>query len=84
MPDYLVTYDLRQPGRNYEALYEAIKSAPYCHGLESVWFIQHQGDAGAVRDWLKQYIDSNDILFVTAVGNWASSNMAQCGKWLNE
>lgn len=84
MPDYLVTYDLRKPGRNYQPLYDAIKSVPNCHGLESVWFIQHDGNAEVILDWLKQHIDSNDILFVTAVGDWASYNMNECGKWLNE
>lgn len=36
----LITYDLKQPGRNYTDLYEAIKSlGDWQHPLESTWFV---------------------------------------------
>ena len=79
----LVTYDLRKPGQDYTSLYEAIKSYPNCHGLESVWFIQSTKKAEAIRDHLKRYIDSNDRLFVSSVEHdWASWNVP-CADWIN-
>ena len=36
MAIYIVSYDLRAPGRNYEPLYKALKSTgTYAHPLES-------------------------------------------------
>ena len=85
MHDYLVTYDLNRPGQNYPQLYSAIQSVPHCHALESVWFVQHQGGATKIRDWLVQYIDHNDRLFVVRIDEWASRRlMNKCGDWLKE
>jgi hypothetical protein len=81
MSIYLVTYDLRKPGQNYDALYDALKSYPYCHDLESVWFIQSNRNSGDIRDHLKGFIDANDRLFVSRVDYWASWNVP-CAEWI--
>ena len=84
MSVYIVTYDLRAPGRNYDALYDALNSFESCHCLESVWFIDSQHDSKAIRDHLQQFIDKNDGLFVGQISrNWAGVSMA-CGDWLND
>ena len=37
---YIVSYDLKNPGRDYTALYDAIKSiGEWQHPLESVWIV---------------------------------------------
>lgn len=37
----LISYDLKQPGRNYDDLYEAIKTlGDWWHCLESVWIVK--------------------------------------------
>jgi hypothetical protein len=74
MKVFIISYDLRKPGRNYESLYKAIKSVPYAHPLESVWLVQHGGPATVIRETLKAHIDKTDGLMViefTEGADWA-------------
>lgn len=70
---YCISYDLRQPGRNYDELISAIKGfGTWWHQTESVWFIKSEKYSSDIRDYLKQYIDNNDKIFVIKVdNNWA-------------
>lgn len=65
---FSVSYDLCKPGRNYESLYGAIKSAPsWAHPMESLWFIN---TAESVKQWsdrLLSCIDKTDRLFVVDI-----------------
>lgn len=69
MKTYLISYDLRQPGRNYTNLIAEIKSlsGSWCHCLESVWLIKHSGSASIIIDRLLPHIDKNDALVVIEV-----------------
>lgn len=68
MKKYVITYDLRAPGRDYEKLFETIQSYPnWCHLVESVWIVESDRTAAEIRDHLAQYIDRNDQLWV---GGW--------------
>lgn len=81
---YLVTYDLRQPGRNYEPLYQELRSYTHCHELESVWLIDTTQRASAIREGLRAKIDANDALFVAELReHWASRNY-DCADWLKD
>lgn len=65
---YIITYDLRQPGKDYAPLYDAIKSyGEWQHPLESVWLI-HTVSAGVtadtIYDRLRPVIDDSDFLFI--------------------
>jgi hypothetical protein len=84
MAVYLVAYDLRKPGQNYDRLIQALQSVPYCRPLESTWFIEVTGNARAVRDWLKAFIDQNDRMIVSEMTpDWAMYNPKNdCGKFL--
>lgn len=63
-----ISYDLRKPGRNYDDLYKAIKSAPsWCHAMDSYWFIKTNESPRIWADRLKEAIDSNDNLFVVDI-----------------
>lgn len=88
MPIYMVTYDLRTPGQQYDDLYGRIKQyAAWCHALESVWFVASKGTATQVRDELLRLIDSNDGLVVTSItkGNSAWTGLTdEIGKWLKD
>jgi hypothetical protein len=88
MSYYLISYDLRAPGRDYQSLYDAIKRIAngWCHCLESVWIIGHAGPAAMIRDELKQHIDANDRLLVIKVtGDWASWNLStEITEWLRQ
>lgn len=81
---YLITYDLNKPEQHYNALYTAIKSTGHwCHGMQNTWFVKSSHTASAIRDHLKQHIDSNDKLFVAQVGDWGSMNMKEASDWIN-
>ena len=83
MSVYIVSYDLRKPGRDYSSLYDALRRYPHCHGLESVWFIESDSAAVDIRDHLWARMDDNDKLFVGHLsGNWGSYNVP-CVEWLN-
>lgn len=67
MKAYLVSYDLRQPGRNYQPLYERLKAWKAVSVLESVWVIRWDSSAVRIRDDLQKHIDTNDGLLVAAL-----------------
>jgi hypothetical protein len=77
MTVYVVNYDLRKPGRNYQQLCDRLAAWQATRGLESMWFISTTSTADQLRDDLKNYIDANDGLFVAAlIGRCAWYNLA--------
>jgi len=66
---YSISYDLRQPGRNYSGLYDAIKSldSDCQHPLESNWFIKSNSEANDIYESLRPHIDDNDLLFIVEI-----------------
>ena len=73
MAVHMISYDLRQPGRNYDALYEAIKSyGAWAHVNESVWCIKTDKTCAQVRDHLAKHIDKNDKLIVAKLAGEAA------------
>jgi hypothetical protein len=75
---HAISYDLHQPGRNYEALARAIMgiSGSYCRPLQSLWFVETQMTSTQVRDYLLPHLDSNDSLVVTRIIDVAWHNIA--------
>lgn len=74
---YLITYDLRQPGRNYKPLYDLLNQWQAKKVAESVWIADLKGPASAIRDLLQETMDANDRVVVLAlVGQfgWAAKN----------
>ncbi|WKK75331.1 CRISPR-associated protein Cas2 [Marivirga salinae] len=74
MTIYTISYDLSNPGRDYDSLSNAIKSyGNWWHQSGSVWIIASiNTNSASIRDYLKQFIDSNDKLFVAKLhGEWA-------------
>lgn len=71
-----INYDLQAPGRNYQPVYDYIKSSGvYAKPLESLWLMRTTKSAGQVRNDLKQLVDSNDkVLTFNVTGDaWASN-----------
>jgi len=65
---YNVSYDLNNPGQNYETLIEEIKKSPgYCKILKSTWLISTSEDARQLGERLLKKMDENDSLFVSKV-----------------
>lgn len=80
----LVTYDLRQPGRDYTPVHDYLKRFTYCKHLESVWLLDTTHTALSIRDGLRGLVDSNDSVFVVPLQpQWASWNYS-CADWLNQ
>ena len=70
---YLIGYDLRQPGRDYKSLFQAIESyGTYWRFLDSTWVVRSSRSAAQIRDHLIQYIDNNDKLFVARLSGEAA------------
>jgi hypothetical protein len=80
-----INYDLRLPGRDYERLYDYIKSLDgWCHLLESCWLVRTWKTAGDVRDELRRFVDANDKVAtfdVTGV-SWATNFSADTTAWM--
>jgi len=72
---YIVSYDLSYPRRDYESFSNAIQSyGNWWYQTGSVWLIASNNTSCAkIRDYLRQFIDSNDKLFVAKLsGEWAA------------
>lgn len=80
-----VTYDLHNPGRTYEPVISAIKTATsWAHPQGSLWFID---TTLSPKDWiekLSKVADANDEFFIARLQeNWWSKNMDDnVIKWL--
>ena len=85
MKCYIITYDLRK-FRNYDALYNAIKSyGTWGKITESTWAIVTYQNTAQIRDYLLNYIDNDDRLFVLKSGGEAAwQNVIAENNWLQQ
>lgn len=94
MKFYSITYDLRQPGRNYNDLYDAIKTLAgpgnWKHPLESFWVISLSNysdyTSNSIFDLLEPFIDKNDSIIINKIDlteyqGWMPQNF---WTWINE
>lgn len=66
MSVYIVNYDLNCPGQDYEKLFKAIQSfTDYHHLMKSTWGVYSTKTAKGVFEFLGQYMDDTDRLFVS-------------------
>ncbi|QOF71855.1 SinR family protein [Aminobacter sp. SR38] len=72
MAVFVVTYDLRQPGRNYQPLYDRLAAWKALHCLDSVWIIKWDTNSQTIRDDLLNHMDSNDGLLVAQLSGQAA------------
>lgn len=84
MPNYVVCYDLKKPGQEYPAIRKELESFDHLHAQRSVYLVSFNGQAGDLRDHLRQYIDSNDQLIVTGISGWATLGTVAATTWLRE
>lgn len=83
----LVTYDLKVPGRDYQKLYEVLKSAPeWWHFLESTWILFTRETATAWREKIKATLDDNDRLLIVDITQRSRDGWLpkQAWDWLRE
>lgn len=83
MADFVVAYDLKQKGQNYDCIIGKLKKLTSFHAQGSVWFVKYGGTAGDLRDYLKSCCDDNDRLFVGKIATWAGYRMPKGAEFLN-
>lgn len=82
---YIITYDLRKVGQNYDSLYEKIKSlGQVIHPLQNLWILDTGYNITVVRDQLKTTVDSNDLIFVAQLhkGDYSAWMSQEAHTWL--
>ena len=67
MKKYCISYDLNKSDKNYDGLISAIQQYDCIKALYSTWFVKSNSSASDIYYNLKQYIDSNDHIFVIEV-----------------
>lgn len=85
----LITYDLNNPGQNYEQVHKAIKSltGTWCKPTESCFIVAGYGaTASAVFDAVKPFIDKGDrVLTLDITGDTHSGWLSQeQWDWINK
>jgi len=67
---YVVSYDLKKPGKDYIGLAEQLKHSPkWWHYLESTWLIFTEESASQLYNRLAAHLDSGDFILIIEVGN---------------
>lgn len=87
MTTWIISYDLRKPGRDYASLHAAIKSlGAWAHPLESFWAVISDASSEQIRDALRRHMDANDGLLVVRSGDSAAwANVADgTSEWLTK
>jgi hypothetical protein len=79
---YLVSYDLKVPGRDYGKLYEVLKSADsWWHYLESTWMLYSNEDIGAWNGRIRSVLDENDRFIIMDVTGKQRNGWLQSKAW---
>lgn len=69
---YFLTYDLRNK-RDYQTMYDELEKFNAVNVLESTWcFNRINTSAEWLRDYFKQFIDSDDGLLIEESNSWAT------------
>ncbi len=79
----LISYDLKQPDRNYESLYDTIKQCgtKWWHYLESVWLIKTDLTPQLCFERLHRKIDENDYLFIVDISRKSHEGWLPKSAW---
>lgn len=67
---FLITYDLKKPGQNYNEFYETIKGCgEWQHPLESTWVVKVGSNYSSndIYNQLRPRIDDGDLMFVVDI-----------------
>jgi len=67
MKKYLISYDLDKPGQDYNRLIKELERLGASKILYSEWIFRSSSSASEIRNHLKAFIDSNDMLLVVAL-----------------
>jgi hypothetical protein len=80
-----VTYDLSEPGRDYDGLLQYLSSfARWTRVLDSMWIIRTTKSEETVRDELMRFVDTGDRVLVLDVteDSWAANFTSDSTNWM--
>ncbi len=67
---YLISYDLRAPGRNYDDLTPFLRNElEATKVLKSVWIVRSNSSSESLKGSIRRFIDGNDGLLVMPLEN---------------
>jgi len=87
MAVYLITYDLIDPGQDYDELYDEIKDLAddYIHPCESNWFVKTELDPGEIVDKLYALDGTDKVIVMKVITPWATEGLDKDDlDWLHE
>lgn len=65
---FLVSYDLKSPGRDYTGLYDALKAkGPWWHYLDHTWLISTNQTAQNIWDAMRPHITTADRVLIVRI-----------------
>lgn len=65
---YLITYDLKKPGKDYESLHNTLKtSVSWWHYLDSTWIIKTEQSVDYWSEKIRDVIDGNDNFLIVEI-----------------
>ena len=74
MKKWLISYDLNVPGQNYKGIDKELVRLGAARVLYSQWVLASSSSAAELRDYFKNFLDSNDRLLVSSLQDWAAWN----------
>ncbi|MDY3722542.1 MAG: hypothetical protein SOZ96_08115 [Treponema sp.] len=87
MKTFLITYDLKSKDKDYNSLYENIKTAEnWWHYLESVWIITTTESLGTWTDKLHTCMANSDNLLIVEIPSTKANGWLpqKAWDWLKE
>jgi hypothetical protein len=85
MPFLLVTYDLNNPGKDYNDLLKTIDCYSWARLSESSYAIKTEQSPQQVFDRLKPFLDQNDYLYVINLKMpYIGFGLKEVNDWLNK
>ena len=80
MTTYIISYDLREPDRDYDKLYKKLKAySNWAHITDSTWAVVSSNSAKEVRKDLAAVLDGDDRIFVVPSRRGAAWRNVKCG-----
>lgn len=65
---YLVTYDLKKPGKDYVSLHNTLKTATsWWHYIDSTWIIKTEQPVEYWSEKIRSVIDGNDNFLIVDI-----------------
>ena len=79
---FLISYDLNVPGRDYEKLYEVLKSAEgWWHYLDSTWVLSTKESLSSWQKKIHDAIDDNDSYLIVDITGQSLSGWLPKKAW---